>query len=111
MTSDLTSAWLSYREAFTPSGNICPQCGWPLTMEDLEAAFRAGAVVETEAGIEDQLYALLVRRGYAQHEAHAIANGPGCTLGCVEKGEPDHDCPAHGYRAQDQDPPAKEPQP
>lgn len=49
----------------------------------------------------DQIYALLVRRGYAQHEAHAIAAGPGCTLNCVQNGYPDIDCPKHGQRAKE----------
>jgi len=53
----------------------------------------------TRDDLESQIYALLVRRGYAQHEADAIAKGPGCTLDCVQKGYPDIDCPAHGRRA------------
>lgn len=48
----------------------------------------------------DQIYKLLVLRGYAQHEAHLIAGGPGCISDCVQKGEPDYDCPKHGALAQ-----------
>jgi len=56
-----------------------------------------GAAREQDLG--DQIYALLVRRGYAQHEAHLIASGPGCVSDCVQKGYPEIDCPAHGSRS------------
>lgn len=55
--------------------------------------------VEPSDDLGNQIYALLVRRGYAQHEAHLIANGPGCTSDCVQKGYPDIDCPAHGKKS------------
>lgn len=54
------------------------------------------ASIKTCDDLGNQIYALLVRRGYAQHEAHLIANGPGCTSDCVQKGYPDIDCPEHG---------------
>lgn len=43
-------------------------CGDPNSACDMDCVERAD--------ITDQLYALLVRRGYAQHEAHRIAHGP-----------------------------------
>lgn len=67
--------------------------------------------VETGAdNLGDQIYALLVRRGYAQHEAHLIAGGPGCISDCVQKGYPDIDCPKHGSSAvkASGDPPARD---
>lgn len=54
------------------------------------------AAPETSDYLGNQIYALLVRRGYAQHEAHLVASGPGCTSDCVQKGYPDVDCPEHG---------------
>jgi len=59
--------------------------------------------------LAEQIYALLVRRGYAQHEAHLIAGGPGCISDCVQKGYPEIDCPAHGLRTSGEPEPCKDP--
>jgi len=56
--------------------------------------------------IVEQIYSLLVRRGYAQWEAYSIANGPGCA--CIQLGAPNRDCFRHGVERQ-QDTSALEP--
>lgn len=77
-------------------------CGFDAVLSADSSAPETGA---DELG--NQIYALLVRRGYTQHEAYLIAGGPGCTSDCVRNGEPDYDCPAHGKRAQETSAPEK----
>lgn len=61
-------------------------CG-PNAMCDMDCAERAD--------ISDQLYALLVRRGYAQHEAQQIAHGPS-----AQPPEPSRSVVLSGYELQ-----------
>lgn len=72
--------------------------------QECKAEMRLAVETSNSDQLGEQLYLLLVRRGYAQHEAHAIASGPGCTHDCVKNGYQNVDCPAHGKRAQETSP-------
>lgn len=78
----------------------CPQC------DDGRRPCTCGSPmidppVDDELG--QNLYRLLVRRGYAQHEAIAISQGARlariCTENCIQNGEPSPDCLEHGRSA------------
>lgn len=75
-----------------------------LLLHKIDVAVKNSPLEPNGDELETQIYALLVRRGYAQHEADAIAKGPGCTHNCVQNGYRDIDCPAHGKRAEPAEP-------